>query len=36
MEDWEKFMPESNKIEGEDRLNPGDKTAFIPTVTVIL
>lgn len=28
MEDWEKFMLESNRIEGEDRLNPGDQEAF--------
>ena len=28
MENWQKFMLESNKIEGEDRLNPGDEEAF--------
>lgn len=28
MENWQKFMRESNKIEGEDRLNPNDRTAF--------
>ena len=28
MNNWEKFMLESNKIEGEVRLNPGDKEAF--------
>ena len=25
--DWEKFMLESNRIEGENRINPGDETA---------
>lgn len=25
---WQKFMLESNRIEGEDRLNPGDAKAF--------
>lgn len=28
MENWKKFMLESNQIEGEDRLNPGDAEAF--------
>ena len=28
MDNWEKFMLESNRIEGEDKLNPGDKEAF--------
>ena len=28
MENWEKFMLESNRIESEDRINPGDKWAF--------
>lgn len=27
-ENWEKFMLESNRIEGEDRLNSGDEDAF--------
>ena len=28
MSNWQKFMLESNRIEGEDRLNPGDENAF--------
>lgn len=28
MSDWQTFMLESNRIEGEDRLNPGDRGAF--------
>lgn len=28
MENWQKFMLESNKIEGEDRLNLDDEKAF--------
>jgi Fic family protein len=28
MENWQTFMLESNKIEGENRLNPNDKEAF--------
>jgi Fic family protein len=28
MSNWQKFMLESNRIEGEDRLNPGDEDAF--------
>ncbi len=28
MKNWEKFMLESNRIEGEDRLNPSDESAF--------
>ena len=28
MMNWEEFMLESNRIEGEDRLNPGDKDAY--------
>lgn len=28
-EDWKKFMLESNRIEGEDLLNPGDRKAFM-------
>lgn len=28
MKNWEQFMLESNRIEGEDRLNPNDEDAF--------
>lgn len=28
MENWKEFMWDSNLIEGEDRLNPGDERAF--------
>lgn len=28
MDNWKCYMLESNQIEGEDRLNPGDKEAF--------
>ncbi len=28
MKNWQKFMLESNRIEGEDRLNPDDEEAF--------
>lgn len=28
VKNWQKFMLESNKIEGEDRLNPGDDCAL--------
>ena len=28
MVNWEKFMLESNRIEKEDRINPGDEAAF--------
>ena len=28
MKQWERFMLESNRIEGEDRLNPGDEEAY--------
>ena len=35
MENWQKFMLESNRIEGEDRLNPGDKDAFDCTMSGI-
>ena len=35
MKDWEKFMLESNRIEGEDRLNPGDENAFFCAISLI-
>ena len=28
IDNWVTFMTESNKIEREDRLNPGDEEAF--------
>jgi len=32
---WEQFMLESNKIEGEDRTNPGDRDAFMMAMSGI-